>query len=73
MTPLLARAAIGLLAATVVATTAHRARSLSRSGALAAIGVGTAAVAAGWSWAVLLMLYFVVSTALSRAGAREKE
>jgi uncharacterized protein (TIGR00297 family) len=73
MTALLSRAAIGLLAAIAVAIAAYRARSLSRSGAVAAVVVGTAAVAAGWAWAALLMLYFIVSSALSRVGAGEKE
>lgn len=35
--------------------------------------IGTAAAAAGWNWAVLLILYFASSTALSRIGRAEKE
>ena len=73
MTDLPARAAFGLLAAVTIALAARRARSLSGSGALAAVVVGTAAVAAGWGWGALLMLYFVAASALSHAGAAEKE
>jgi uncharacterized protein (TIGR00297 family) len=43
--------------------------SLSRSGAIAATAVGAAAVGAGWRWAVLLIVYFVTTSVLSRWGA----
>jgi uncharacterized protein (TIGR00297 family) len=66
------RAAAGLVAASIIAYLARRAGSLSTSGAIAATVVGTAAVAAGWRWGALLMLYFVTSSLLSRAGATEK-
>jgi uncharacterized protein (TIGR00297 family) len=69
----LARALPGLVAAGAVALAAWRAGSLSGSGAAAAMAVGTAAVSAGWAWGVLLVLYFVLSSALSRAGGAEKE
>jgi uncharacterized protein (TIGR00297 family) len=67
------RMIVGALTAILVAFLARRARSLSASGALAAVLIGTAAAAAGWSWAVLLILYFASSTALSRLGRAEKE
>jgi len=67
------RLLLGALAAALIAYAARRARSLSPSGALAAIVVGTAAAAAGWNWASLLILYFASSTALSRLGRAEKE
>jgi uncharacterized protein (TIGR00297 family) len=35
--------------------------------------MGTAAAAAGWNWAALLILYFASSTLLSRLGRAEKE
>jgi len=35
--------------------------------------VGTACVAAGWSWGGLLIAFFVASTLLSRAGAARKD
>jgi uncharacterized protein (TIGR00297 family) len=66
------RSAAGLLAAGAVALLARRAGSLSTSGAAAATVVGTAAVAAGWPWGVLLVLYFVVASLLSRSGHAEK-
>jgi uncharacterized protein (TIGR00297 family) len=63
---------LGFLAACVVAFFGNRVRSLSQSGAVASVAVGTAAVAAGWSWGILLIAYFVVSAALSRFRARRK-
>ena len=55
-----------------IAASARRADALSTSGAAAAVAVGTACVAAGWSWGALLIAFFVVSTALSRLGRAEK-
>ena len=68
-----ARAAIGLLIAAIIATLARRTRSLSRSGAVAATGLGALATAAGYPWAILLVVYFASSSALSRLGSTEKE
>lgn len=68
----LSRAALGLLAAVAIALAARRAGSLSTSGAVAAAAVGTAAVAAGWRWGALLVLYFVLSSLLSHVGSVEK-
>jgi uncharacterized protein (TIGR00297 family) len=73
MPPPLLRAATGFLAAIVVALAARRAGSLSGSGAVAAVLVGTAAVATGWGWGALLILYFVGSSTLSHVGRAEKE
>lgn len=67
------RAAVGLALAACVAMVARRTRSLTDSGALAATIIGCAAVATGWSWAAILIVYFVSSTLLSRAGRTEKE
>jgi uncharacterized protein (TIGR00297 family) len=72
VTELLRRAAAGLVAAGLVAAAARRAGSLSPSGAVAATLVGTAAVAAGWSWGALLVIYFVSSSLLSRMGEATK-
>jgi len=66
------RVAAGLALALVVALAARRARSLSPSGATAAVVVGTSAVAAGWAYGALLIAYFVASSALSRWRAAEK-
>jgi uncharacterized protein (TIGR00297 family) len=62
----------GLLAATAVATVARAVGALTGSGAFAAIGVGTLAVAAGWEWGTVLVVFFVSSTALSRLGLSAK-
>jgi len=70
---MLTRALLGLIAAALIAFTARAARSLTTSGAIAATVIGTLAVAAGWNWGALLILYFVSSTALSRVGRAEKE
>jgi uncharacterized protein (TIGR00297 family) len=55
-----------------VALTAYRANTLTESGALAATATGTVAVAAGWSWGILLVAFFVSGIGLSRVGARRK-
>jgi len=67
----IARFAVGFALACALSLVAWRTRALSRSGAVAAVGVGTAALAAGWSWGALLFAFFVTGTALSRA-QREK-
>jgi len=67
------RILLGALVAALIAFVARRARSLSTTGALAAVTIGTVAAAAGVGWAVLLILYFASSTALSRLGRVEKE
>jgi uncharacterized protein (TIGR00297 family) len=69
---MLGRALLGAVAAAVVAILAHRLRSLSASGAVAAVVVGAAAVAVGWAWGALLVLYFVTSVVLSRLGRDTK-
>jgi uncharacterized protein (TIGR00297 family) len=69
---MVSRVAAGLLAAAAVALVARRTGSLSTSGAVAATAVGAAAVAAGWRWGALLVVYFITSSLLSRLGAAEK-
>lgn len=59
--------------AVLIATLAHRAGALSRSGAVAAMVVGTIATSAGWSWASILIAYFVTASVMSRFRAGEKE
>jgi uncharacterized protein (TIGR00297 family) len=66
------RLAVGLLLALVVVTLARRARALAPGGAVAAVVVGTLAVGAGWRWGVLLVVFFVAATLLSRVGAAAK-
>jgi len=55
-----------------VSFAAHRAKALSASGAVAATIAGTVAVAAGWSWGILLVAFFLSGVGLSRFGARRK-
>jgi uncharacterized protein (TIGR00297 family) len=43
-----------------------RAVSLTGSGALAALAIGAAAIAAGWRWAIVLLVFFTAATAASR-------
>jgi uncharacterized protein (TIGR00297 family) len=67
------RTILGALLALGVAGLAWRAGSLRTSGFLAATVCGTLCAIAGWSWAVLLVCYFVAAIGLSRAGSKEKE
>lgn len=65
---MIARVAAGLAIAAVIAIAAVAARALTVRGAIAATTVGAAAIATGWSWSVLLLAFFLSSSALSRAG-----
>lgn len=69
----LVRAIAGFVIAVVIATLARRAGSLSASGAAAAVVTGTWCAAAGTGSGVLLIVYFVAASLLSRYGRREKE
>jgi uncharacterized protein (TIGR00297 family) len=63
----------GFVLAVVIAYAAYRARSLSRSGAWAAVLVGTVIFGlVGWRWAVLLLTFFISSSLLSRAFKKRK-
>ena len=68
----LVRAIAGGMIAVVISVAARRTRSLSDGGAVAAAIVGTIAIAAGWSWGLLLSLFFVTASALSGLGAARK-
>ena len=64
----------GFILASVVASLAYRLHSLNRSGAYAATFVGTIIFGlGGWQWAVLLLLFFTTSSALSRAFKGRKQ
>ena len=71
---ILARTLFGLVLASALAAAARRARSLTPSGALAAVVVGTVACAAGLPWAATLLAFFVSSSLLSRwrMGAKQR-
>lgn len=63
----------GLLIAILISYAAYRAHSLDRSGALAATVVGTVIFGVGgWQWAVLLLAFFITSSALTRAFKKRK-
>jgi len=60
------RVLAGFLLAGAIAFVARNVRALSTGGAVAALLVGTAASIAGWTWAAVLIVFFVTSSALSR-------
>jgi uncharacterized protein (TIGR00297 family) len=62
----------GAVAAAIVVVVARRTRSLSRSGAVCGAVAGTISVAAAWSRGILLLLFFVTSSILSRFGQARK-
>ena len=63
---MIGRALAGFLLAGALALGARYARSLSRSGAVGALIIGTVTATAGWSWAIVLITFFLTSSALSR-------
>ncbi len=71
--PTLAGAAVGTGLAALVAGSAWRAGSLSRSGTFAAFLIGSIAMTAGRSWGLFLVLWFVTASLASRVGKRAKE
>src|SRR5271157_687432 len=63
----------GFLAALFIAFAAYRAHSLSRSGAWGATLVGTIIFGlGGWKWAILLLAFFISSSALTHLFGRRK-
>ncbi|MBI2846058.1 MAG: DUF92 domain-containing protein [Chloroflexi bacterium] len=70
----IARLLLGLILSIPISYFAYRAGSLSASGILGAVLVGTATFGyGGWSWGLLLIGFFATSSALSQYRAREKE
>jgi uncharacterized protein (TIGR00297 family) len=64
---------LGFLAALAIAFLAYRAGSLSRSGAWGALLVGTVIFGlGGWQWAILLLAFFISSSALTRLFKKRK-
>jgi uncharacterized protein (TIGR00297 family) len=64
---------LGFLCAAGIAFAAYRARSLSRSGAWGALLEGTIIFGlGGWRWAVLLLAFFISSSALTRVFIKRK-
>ena len=65
---------IGFILAIIVAYLAYRARSLNPSGAIAATVVGTVVFGlGGLQWAILLLIFFITSSALSRLFKKRKQ
>ncbi len=65
--------AAGLLLSIAIAWAGHRRRSLSRSGMYGAIVVGTLIFGlGGWPWGLLLIAFFVTSSALSHFRTERK-
>jgi uncharacterized protein (TIGR00297 family) len=63
----------GFVLAIIIAYLAYRVHSLNKSGAFAAILVGTVVFGCGGlQWAILLMVFFITSSGLSRAFKRRK-
>jgi uncharacterized protein (TIGR00297 family) len=70
---MMGRLAVGLLLSAVIAALAWRRRSLSPSGALAALVAGSIIyVGGGAVWFATLMAFFATSTLLGRVGAARK-
>jgi uncharacterized protein (TIGR00297 family) len=70
---LLARFALGIFLSALIAFAAYRRGSLSTSGAIGAMIVGTAIFGfGGWVWGLVLISFFVLSTLLSHYKESEK-
>lgn len=64
----------GFSLAIVIAYVAYRAHSLNKSGAYAATLIGTIIFGiGGWGWSILLLTFFITSSALSRAFRNRKQ
>ena len=65
---------LGFLLAILIAYLAYRAHSLNKSGAIAAAFTGTIIFSVGgWNWAILLLAFFITSSAFSRAFKKRKQ
>lgn len=65
---------LGFFLAAFIAMLARKTRSLSRSGAHAATATGAIIFGlGGWQWAILLLTFFISSTALTRAFKQRKK
>jgi len=65
---------IGFFIAALVAFSAYKAHSLNNRGALAAGFIGTIIFGiGGWQWAVVLLTFFITSSALSRMFKKRKQ
>ena len=70
----LSRPVLALVLSIIAATLSYRHGSLSSGGAAGAVVVGTATAGlGGWDWGLLVIIFFVTSSALSRLGLGRKE
>ena len=69
---MLSRALFGAGLSLLVVIGARITRTLSARGAFAAALIGMLAVAAGWSWGLLLLSLFISASGLSKLGERKK-
>jgi len=66
--------ALGFFIAVLIAFIAYKTRSLNQSGAIAAAFTGTIIFGiGGWQWAILMLTFFITSSALSRAFKKRKQ
>ncbi len=64
----------GFILALLIAFLAYKARSLNKSGAVAAAFTGTIIFGiGGWQWAILLLTFFITSSVLSRSFKKRKQ
>ncbi len=70
---LLQRLVLGIVVSSAIALAARQSRMLSHEGAIAATGVGTVCVVAGWDWATALIAFFLSGSVWSRIGRARKE
>ena len=64
----------GFLLAIIISFLAYKAHSLNKSGAVAAFFVGIIIFGiGGWKWAILLLTFFITSSALSRVFKKKKQ
>ena len=64
---------LGILFAAIIAYAAYRLHSLSKSGAWGALLTGTVIFGiGGWQWAILLLAFFISSSALTRLFKKNK-
>ena len=66
------RETLGAIVAAAIAFAAWKARTLTRSGAVAGFVAGAVSIGAGWSWGFLLVAFFVTASILSRVGEARK-
>jgi uncharacterized protein (TIGR00297 family) len=71
--PAFASAVAGTALSALIAGTAWRVGSLSRSGAVTALFTGSIAIMAGPAWGIFLVAWFVGASAASRVGRRAKD